>query len=506
MDVLDLKLIPLSGFHTEYITRKIEKDELIRKVKEFEKSYDIDRKPYPVATEEQLNELILFLKTEKQGFISARVTTLFELLRNFRSFTLCQLEFRSSSEKKQTIIKILKKIPMLLSKSALTRRLRNSGHIELNASDKSETFISFHEMFKIAKKLGLNNIESQCALLRRKHPKLFQNQLYDKWCIDHSNFVQLIIKCQNFKEVMKTEIISKLLGACYNTDRYMRYQTNHPVNEMNLMGSYYADSMYSYKIKRVRKSASAIERSPVQQLIQKNSKPLIPENSTEIDNPNIKRNILNSDLDNSSTNMNHLKKQIDCNLNSSDDMAEFNFEGFDFMNVELEKERNSNIHGRSPTSQFQEIFVESTNTIDAEILKKDSPSYLSNEKEAHKWTKKDAIDRNFEISLKRMKNMGWNDQLLFVGDEMKILINFVQHMNLSKQSPGKALTVIQIMNEREEVILGCENGANDRLVVEVQSMKISKAELNDKLLKDFPMPVLRFFFEAEIICSSKTLE
>ena len=124
----------------------MEKEELINKVEEFEKNYDIKKKRYPIATREQLNELILFLETEKQGFISARVTTLFELLRNFRSFTLIQLEFRYSSEEKQKIIKILEKTPLLLSRAALTRRLRNSGDIELNTSERSEKYVTFNEM------------------------------------------------------------------------------------------------------------------------------------------------------------------------------------------------------------------------------------------------------------------------------------------------------------------------------------------------------------------------
>ena len=145
-------------FHIDYITRKIEKEELIIKVEEFEKNYDIVKAPYPVGTTEQLNELILFLNTEKQGFISARITTMFELLRNFRTFTLCQLEFRYSSEKKLEIMKKLEKIPPLLSKSALTRRLRNSGHIEFDTSKRSETFLSLPEMYNIAKKAATLSI------------------------------------------------------------------------------------------------------------------------------------------------------------------------------------------------------------------------------------------------------------------------------------------------------------------------------------------------------------
>ena len=485
----------MSGFHTDYITRKIEKEELINKVEEFEKNYEIKRTPYPIATEDQLNELILFLETEKQGFISARVTTLFELLRNFRSFTLIQLEFRYSSKQKPKIKKILQKIPLLLSRAALTRRLRNSGHIELNTSEKSEKYVTFHEMFNIAEKLGLNNIKIQCALLRQKHPELFQNDLYDTWCIENSNFVKLIIKCQKFKDIQKEEMFAKLIGACYNTDRYLRYQTNHPVNEMDLMGSYYADSMYSYKIKRVsksqndpasllKKSVPAIARSPVDSIVQKPCNPHITENLADICNSNIELNTSNNNLDISFTSL--LKKQIDSNLNSSDDMKEFIFEGFDFMNVESNNENkiNGNLHVQSPVSSIQEVSRIS------ESEKDNSPLYLhkcDKKTPAQEWTKKDAIDRNFQISLKRMNSMGWNDQLLFAGDEITILRNFVHHMNLSKQVQEKGLVVFQIVNEIEQVILGCEKETTDRLTIEVESTKISCAKLNNQRLKGLIM-------------------
>ena len=147
IDVFDLKLIPLASYHVNYITSQIDNKELLLKVKQFEKQYDIKKQPYPIATETQLRELISFVKKSKPGFFISRITTMFELLNEYRTFTLGQLEFRKSVNNKTGIKKILKRIPMLLSKSALLKRMKNSGHFSIDNNDEE-----------------INNSENECAI------------------------------------------------------------------------------------------------------------------------------------------------------------------------------------------------------------------------------------------------------------------------------------------------------------------------------------------------------
>ena len=73
----------MAVYHIEYITRRIENEELLTKIKNYEEIYNVTKKPYPIANKNDLSRLEKFMETEKQGFIAARITTMFELLRNF---------------------------------------------------------------------------------------------------------------------------------------------------------------------------------------------------------------------------------------------------------------------------------------------------------------------------------------------------------------------------------------------------------------------------------------
>lgn len=519
LDIFDLKIVPLSKFHIAYLTRKIENAELISNVQEFEDTYDRIKKQYPIANNEQLNSLKLFMETEKQGFISARITTMFELLRDFRSFTLCQLEFRYSCEDKKKINQILNHIPLLLSRSALTRRLLNSGHININSKENSETFFSFHDIFTIGQKLGYSNMENECRILRAKHPKLFKNRQFDTWTINSSNVIRQIIECSKFNEKTKEEMIAKLLGACYNTDRYLRYKTNHPVNEMNLMGSYYTDSMYSYKIKRVRKSKIDNE-SHTSKRRKPRTKSFVVEKTSSSENsiktPSAISN-LPDDKQKSIPCLRKAKSNFDLSQNIENDKncrfstietSEFMLEGFDVLDLVTEKEEEFHDYVSSFTlesnsvhclklvpdeADLNKIFDECSNELrEGSLLKINNSSSNStqtymHEERTQQWTVKEANDHNLQITLKRMSNIGWNAESFFTSDELTILKTFVEHMNLSKQYPGKTLNVIESEFEEErqknKKIFDCENGAVNQLVIHTQSEKISSVKLNDQLLK-----------------------
>ena len=500
LDIYDLKILPLSTFHIDYITRKIENAELLLNVKNFEDDYEIKKKPYPIANKAQLYELRSYMETEKQGFISARITTMFELLRDFRTFTICQLEFRYSCVQKKKIYQKLKQLPLLLSRSALTKRLRNSGHIQFNRLENSDLFFSIYEMFQIGEKLALSNMKTQCGILRDKYARLYQNKNFDTWIIDSSNIIKLIIECPMFEQKMKEEMISKLLGACYNTDRYLRYITNHPVNDMKLMGSYYTDSMYSYKIKRVHKSTMNGQFiSPKKQKYQKRAK--IATQQCQPAESSIaemkKSNSLDHIIENQNSKINlNSPHQIDTYLDSKVKMTDLMDEGFDF--VKIEPTNTNKIDDCISNSAFESklldnfyfaphIFEIPTNEIGAVSLmnmKNFSSASSRNEivePRTQQWTKTDAIVQNFQITLKRMKDMGLSVESLFAGDEVTVLKNFVHQMNITIRSPEQTLYVIQVNDDREQTIQR-ENEADNQLIIEVQSMKISGVKLNNQLL------------------------
>ena len=504
LDIYDLKILPLSTFHIDYITRKIENAELILNVKNFEEEYEIKKKPYPIANKAQLHELRSYMETEKQGFISARITTMFELLRDFRTFTICQLEFRYSCVQKKKIHQKLKQLPLLLSRSALTKRLRNSGHIQFNRLENSDLFFSIYEMFQIGEKLELNNMKSQCRILRDKYARLFQNKNFDTWIIDSSNIIKLIIECPKFEQKMKEEMISKLLGACYNTDRYLRYKTNHPVNDMKLMGSYYTDSMYSYKIKRVHKSKMNGQLiSSENQKYQKRAKVITqecrPAFSTEFSIEKMKNsNWLDHIIENqnSKINLNLPHYQIDTYLDSKVEKTDLMVEGFDF--VKIDSTNTNEINDCISNSAFDsklstnfclaphifEIPIDEIGAVSLMNMDNFSSASSSNEifeLRTQQWTKTGAIDQNFQITLKRMREIGWSVESLFAGDEVTVLKNCVHKMNILMRNPEQTLHIIQINDDSEETNQR-ENEADNQLIIEVQSMKISGVKLNNQIL------------------------
>ena len=336
-------------------------------------------------------------------------------------------------------------------------------------------------MFQMGEKLELSNMKSQCRILRDKYARLFQNKNFDTWIIDSSNIIKLIIECPKFEQKMKGEMISKLLGACYNTDRYLRYKTNYPVNDMKLMGSYYTDSMYSYKIKRVHKSTMNGQLiSSKKQKRQKRAKVATQqcqpvESAIErIKNSNSLDHIIENQ--NSKINLNLPQYQIDTYLDSKVEMTDLMVEGFDFVKIE-------------PTNrnEIDDIFDKPTNEIGTVSLMntKNFLSALSRnemvEPRTQQWTKTDAIVQNFQISLKRMEEMGLSVESLFAGDEVTVLKNFVHKMNISMRSPEQTLYIIQINDDREETIRR-EHRADNQLIIEVQSMKISGVKLNNQPL------------------------
>ena len=80
MDIYDLKIIPLSEYHVEYLTRQINSDKLLQKVRTFEIMYDIEKNVYPLASEEQLQYLTDRMKKNKTGLTSSIMTTMFKTL------------------------------------------------------------------------------------------------------------------------------------------------------------------------------------------------------------------------------------------------------------------------------------------------------------------------------------------------------------------------------------------------------------------------------------------
>ena len=84
IDVFDLKIPPLAVYHIEYITGKIDNEALVSKVKDFENRQDIEKQSYPIATQIELQTLLSFIEDAKPGYFMARITTMFQLLKDYR--------------------------------------------------------------------------------------------------------------------------------------------------------------------------------------------------------------------------------------------------------------------------------------------------------------------------------------------------------------------------------------------------------------------------------------
>ena len=253
----------MAVYHIEYITGKIDNQALVSKVKDFETRHDIEKQSYPIATQIQLQTLLLFIKDAKPGYFMARITTMFELLKDYRSFTVGQLEFRHSVHGKTKMINTLKRIPALLSKTAILKRMTNSGHFSIQSSEEKLKYngISLNEMFQLSKKIRSTNITDYCRILRKRYPKLFNSDQYDEWSMNTSNTVKLILNFDNINQDKMDELISKYIGAIYNTDRYVRYTTNNSGSQMTTMGPYFTDSLYSYQIVKTKKIKTEINLS-----------------------------------------------------------------------------------------------------------------------------------------------------------------------------------------------------------------------------------------------------
>ena len=263
IDVFDLKIPPLTIYHIEYLTGKINNQALVSKVQDFEKLHDIEKQPYPIATQTQLQTLLSFIKNAKPGYFMARITTMFELLKDYRSFTVGQLEFRHSVHGKTKMTNTLKRIPALLSKTAILKRMTNSGHFLINKSEKKlkNNVLGINEMFQLSKKIESKNIAHHCQILRKRYPDLFNSDKYDEWSMNTSNTVKLILNFDTINQDKKDEMISKYLGAIYNIDRYVRYTTNNSESQMTTMGPYFTDSLYSYQIVKSKKMKMEINLS-----------------------------------------------------------------------------------------------------------------------------------------------------------------------------------------------------------------------------------------------------
>ena len=496
IDVFDLKIIPLTNHHIDYITRQIDNKELVSQVKQFEKKYDLVKQPYPLPTKDQLQALESYMKEVKPGFFISRITTMFQLLQDFRTFTIGQLEFRSSIYDKKKMINILRQVPMMLSKSAILRRMENSGHFSNDATDEetNDEDLKLKEMFEIFQKLGLNNIEKYSRILRKKHPKLFKSNQCDNWSIQASNLLKLIVNNDEIMEKKREEMIAKFLASIYNTDRYIRYNTNYFENQMDTMGPYLTDSAYSYKITNIKKMRKTDDRIDLFEPMANSPK------NREVCHKNdiIKLDEL-AQFAHQSVNQ-ALGTQSNSAASSAGSHSVGNFSNL-FMDI-LQNTRLLdgdeggpqciNYSNFSPlmTDEIElEGFLDDSKVIFDEdaLIDKETASVLSDERASFdiksiEWTKQKANDRNLQISLSRIADANLNLIAIFEGDEITILKNVVMQMNYSKQCEYKSLNITQSNQEIDHYILRSNQntGQQENLKIYLNSSHIGDAFLGSK--------------------------
>ena len=156
--------------HIEYIKGKIDNKQLVSKVKEFERRYDIKKQSYPIATKEELQSFLSFMTETKAGYFMARITTMFQLLQDYRSFTVGQLEFCYSVYDQDKMINTLQKLPIMLSKTAILKRMSNSGHFSssLTKIEPINGALDLNRIFELSEKLGIKGtIHSSTLGFRR---------------------------------------------------------------------------------------------------------------------------------------------------------------------------------------------------------------------------------------------------------------------------------------------------------------------------------------------------
>lgn len=219
--------------------------------------------------------------------------------------------------------------------------------------------------------------------------------------------------------------------------------------------------------------------------IHKMTKPISSDENVNTNNLNNKLNNSNNNLNENST-ANSSQFLIPSYLDSLNETTNLVFEGFDFMNMELGKENEPhvNVLDRLFTSvnDHEENFKSQFFSTQGDASPLSCGTSQNFEVKVKRWTKKEAIDRNCEITLNRMKAMGLNALVLLAGDELTILKYFIQHMNLSKQCPDKHLSLLQLFNDRKHIIVEGQKYSSNELYIESLSRKISKAILNNHLL------------------------
>ena len=469
-------------YHIEYLIGRIDNQELVSKVQKFEKHYDEEKQAYPIASQIQLKSLLSFIKESKPGYFIARMTTMFQLLQDYRSFTVGQLEFRRSLVGKRKMVNILKRLPTLLSKSAILKRMSNTNHFSYNKTEKkiNNTDLDLNEMFQLSQKLESKNMAKYCRILRNLYPKLFESDKYNEWSMNTSNTIKLILNYEGISQDKKNEMIAKYLGAIYNTDRYVRYTTNYSESKMKTMGPYFTDSLYSYQIDNVKKIKIESNHLPaISSKLQNDIDYLekfkklgqqtlnIPISSGSIKNEKIKT--ARENFNNPSQKTIFVGK---CGSQQNNSSNLFSF-AIEESRVECDKLLNDPKLDKfisNPKSLSQSNFFDSIQFIHLRSTG---------------WTKKDVEDINYQISLTHMLQQKENYLSLFEGDEIKILENIISQMNSIYRYDQKFLEII-LTNQKTNIHMKSTSDMTRTLFVNINARKMISAELNGENL-DLPI-------------------